>query len=122
MAMKSGMKKMAAMKSGMKKSAMKAMKSTMKKAMKVSKTGRMWQVYKGTREKTRGGLKKSDLKMNKYGKIVSAKKSKVSSSSKWMQAVAKARKTLGVRGFQAVGGQTKEGQALLAKSRSFYKK
>lgn len=59
MAMKMKMKK--AMK------APKAMKAMKMKAKKVSKKGRKWQVLKGTKEKTNGGLKKGDLKKNKHG-------------------------------------------------------
>merc|ERR1712224_982976 len=107
------------------KSAMKAMK--MKKAMKVSKVGKKFSVFKGNKVRTSGGLKKSDLKKSKSGKIVSAKASAAGKKafkniSKWHGAVVKARKALGVKGFVAVGGKKKEGQALLAKARSFYKK
>jgi len=122
MAMK--MKKMSAMK------AMKAMKSTMKKmkmAKKVSTKGKAWQVFAGKKLKTKGGLAKKDLKKNKDGKVVSAKKSALGKKqykniSKWTIAVSKARKALGIKGFVAVGGKKKEGQAFLAKARSFYKK
>merc|ERR1711982_124676 len=107
--------------------AMSAMK--MKKAMKVSIRGKKWQVLKGTKVKTVGGLKKSDLKKNKHGKVVSAKasaaaKKKWSSgkASKWAFAVKAARKALNVKGFVAIDGKKKEGQVLLAKARSFYKK
>merc|ERR1712203_729924 len=100
--------------SGMKKMAM--------KAKKVSVRGKKWQVLKGTRQKTNGGLKKSDLRKNKLGKVVSIKASKRGQANKWMAACVKARKALGVRGFRAIGGKSKEGQALLAKARSFYKK
>merc|ERR1719361_2721542 len=82
------------------------------------------QVLKGRREKTVGGLKASDLKKNKRGKVVSKKASAAAAKrgAKWMGAVAKARKALNVKGFQAVGGQSKQGQELLKKARSFYKK
>merc|ERR1719281_1722131 len=102
------MKKMSAMKMAMKAMKMSAMK--MKKAMKVSKKGKKWQVFKGTKVATKGGLKKSDLKKNKYGKVVSAKASAASKKGKkalWTGAVSKARKALGVKGFCAVGGKTK---------------
>ena len=62
-------------KKGGKKSAMKAMRR--RKAKKVSKVGRKWQVFKGTKVKTQGGLKKGDLMKNRYGKIVSRKQSAV---------------------------------------------
>merc|ERR1712151_293343 len=73
-AMKSGMKK-AAMKKGMK--AMKAMKAMKKgmKAMKVSKIAKgkraRSSVFRGTKEKTTGGLTKATLTKSKSGKIVS---------------------------------------------------
>merc|ERR1712224_1082615 len=106
--------------------AMKAMKmaSAMKmkmKAMKVSKIGKKWQVFKGTRVKSSGGLKKEDLTKSKSGKIVSKKTSARGKKNKFAIAVAKARKALGVKGFVAIGGKTAQGQALLKKARSFYK-
>ena len=86
-------------------------------------------VFKGSKAKTSGGLKKSDLKKNKSGKIVSAKASaaakKKSSFKKivaWGSAFAKARKALGIKGFVPCGGKTAAGKALLAKTKSFYKK
>merc|ERR1711990_589115 len=73
MAMKKAMKSMKAKKS-MKK-AMKSMKR--KKAMRVSKVakgrGAKARVMNGTKERTVGGLKKSDLTKNKQGKVVSKK-------------------------------------------------
>jgi len=39
----------------------------------------------------------------------------------WIAAVKEARKNLKLEGFAAIGGKTKEGQALLAKARSIYK-
>merc|ERR1719157_201002 len=106
------------------------MKSAMKmkiKAMKVSKIAKgkraKVSVFKGTKEKTVGGLKKTDLKKSKTGKIVSAKSStaakkryKGSKASKWIDSVVKARKALGVKGFAVIGGKTKSGQSLLAKA------
>merc|ERR1712066_504791 len=85
-------------------------------------------VFSGSKVKTSGGLKKSDLKKNKRGKVVSAKASAAGkkrfqkSLSKWHGACEKARKALGVKGFVAIGGKSKAGQAFLAKARSFYKK
>merc|ERR1719318_191679 len=99
MAMKKSMKAMKAMKS-MKK-AMKSMKR--KKAMRVSKVARgrgaKARVFRGGKERTSGGLKKSDLVKNKDGK-----------------AVVQARKALGIKGFVPVGGKTSRGQALLKKA------
>merc|ERR1719211_697234 len=80
-------------------------------------------VYKGTKAKTSGGLKKSDLKKNKAGKIVSVKASNRAKNSKngkkiiaWAAATKAARKALGIKGFQAVGGSSPKGKALLAKN------
>merc|ERR1711925_26794 len=117
--------------------AMKSMKkkSTMKrrKAMKVSKIAKgkraKSSVFRGNKEKTVGGLKKSDLVRNKRGKIVSRKQSEAAKKKKTGKAIAKfgaavkqARKALGIKGFQAVGGKTAKGQALLKKARSIYRK
>jgi len=47
-------------------------------------------VFKGRKEKTVGGLKKSDLIKNKHGRIVSRKMSaKAKKNSKWTDAVKK---------------------------------
>merc|ERR1712194_717287 len=138
---KMGMKKMSAMKSksmgAMKMMSMKGMgmkkMMSMKKmmAMKMAKVvGRKSSVFKGSRVKTSGGLKASDLKLNKDGKVVSKKQSQGakmryhagSKASKWATALKKARAKLGIQGFVPIGGKTKEGQVLLAKTRSLYKK
>ena len=54
----------------------------MKKSRRVSKVGRMTSVFSGKKEKTVGGLKKSDLKLNKAGKVVSKKRSEKAKKSK----------------------------------------
>ena len=99
--------------------------------MKVSKIARgkraRASVFRGTKAKTSGGLKKTDLIKSKSGKIVSRKASQNGKKSyrriqKWTAAVQKARKALNIKGFQAVGGKTARGKALLAKARSFFKK
>merc|ERR1719168_565397 len=128
-------KAMKAMKKSMK--AMKAMKKSMKgmrrRAMKKSKIAKgkrgKSSVFRGTKEKTSGGLKKSDLMRSKSGKIVSKKASengkktyKKNGLGKWIAAVQKARKDLKIKGFCAVGGNKGQGKALLAKARSYYKK
>merc|ERR1712003_367158 len=101
------------------------------KAMKVSKIAKgkraRVSVFLGKKEKTISGLKKTDLTKSKTGKIVSKKASAQGKKafkriSKWSDSVKKARKALGVKGFVAVGGKSKAGQALLSKARSFYKK
>merc|ERR1712176_672780 len=98
--------------------AMKGSKIAMYKSKSYSKRV----VFFGKKEKTVGGLKKTDLIKNKYGKIVSKKMSLKSKKSGWTAAVAKARTALKIKGFCAVGGKTAAGKALLSKAKSFYKK
>merc|ERR1719318_2149136 len=104
---------------------MKSMKR--KKAMWVSKVARgrgaKARVFRGGKERTSGGLKKSDLVKNKDGKVVSRKASQRAKNSKngkkiaaFGKAVAQARRALGIKGFVPVGGKTARGQALLKKS------
>merc|ERR1719447_170541 len=117
------------------KKAMKAMKTMKKRAMKKRKSiiarGKRAKssVFRGTKEKTSSGLKKSDLTRNKNGKVVSKKSSarakkayQKNGLAKWTKAVQQARKSLGIKGFQIIGGKTSKGQALLKKARSLYKK
>merc|ERR1712203_1174620 len=109
--------------------AMKAMKGMKRRAMKKSviakgKRGKS-SVFKGTKVKTSGGLKKADLMKNKNGKVVGKKahaagKKAYKNISKWTGAVNKARKALGIKGFCAVGGKSAKGQALYRKAKSFY--
>merc|ERR1719388_595767 len=98
------MKAMAAMKAMKKSAAMKAMK-----AMKVSKIAKgkykKALVFRGSKEKTSGGLKKSDLIKNANGKIVSKKASAV------------AKKRFGLKGFVAV----KKGTPLYTKAKANYR-
>merc|ERR1719375_1217432 len=116
------MKAMAAMKAMKKSAAMKAMK-----AMKVSKIAkgkyRKALVFRGSKEKTIGGLSKADLIKNSNGKIVSKKQSVAakkrfgSTLKKWTDAVKAARKTLGLKGFVAV----KKGTPLYTKAKANYR-
>merc|ERR1719474_921989 len=113
--------------------AKKSMKSGMKrrKAMKKSviakgKRGKN-SVFRGTKVKTSGGLKKGDLMKNKNGKVVSKRShahgvKAYKRISKWTTACNKARKDLKIKGFCPIGGSTPRGKALLAKTRSYYKK
>jgi hypothetical protein len=64
-------------------------------------------VWRGTKVKTVGGLKKGDLKKNKAGKIVSRRASDASKKGKgykailkWSAAFKQARKNLKVKGFK----------------------
>ena len=104
-----------------------------KKAMKKSVIARGKRaksaVFRGSKEKTSGGLKKTDLVKNKQGKVVSRKahntalkRYKANGIDKWITAVQKARKDLKIKGFCAVGGSKPQGKALLAKARSYFKK
>merc|ERR1719155_75386 len=118
MAMKGKMMKSMMMKKmGMKK---KAMKKTAK-SYKLSANAKR-AVFNGIIAKSKGGLTKAALMKSKSGKIVSAKKSALGKKSKWMAAVAKARKELKIKGFQIIGGKSAKGQAFLKKAKSFYKK
>merc|ERR1711862_659983 len=81
-------------------------------------------VFRGTKEKTSGGLSKGDLMKNKVGKVVSKKRSAASKKNaqkngfmKWIKAVQAARKALGVKGFVAV----KKGTPLYAKAKALCK-
>merc|ERR1711988_1645509 len=95
---KAAMKAMKVMK---KKAAMKAMKAMKKKHVSKIAQGRMAKVmvFRGSKEKTVGGLKPKDLTKNKWGKVVSKKLSAASKKSPWIQACAKARKALKITGF-----------------------
>merc|ERR1712007_141791 len=96
--------------------AMKAMK--VMKAKKVSARYAKRLVFAGKTSKTGSGLGKSDLVKNKHGKIVSKKKHAKSSKSPWIQAVAAARKALGLKGFVAL----KKGTPFYNKAKALYKK
>merc|ERR1719461_2551905 len=107
--MAKSMKKASMKKASMKK-AMKSMKkasakkTTMKrKAKRVSKIAKgkfaRASVFRGTKEKTYTGLKKSDLMKNKSGKIVTKKSHARGLKNKWAIACGKARKALGIKGF-----------------------
>merc|ERR1711862_1049051 len=114
-AMKAAMKAMKAAK------AMKAMKAM--KAKRISKVGRRASVFKGSKEKTVGGLKKSDLVKSKSGKIVSKKSSAAGKKAYarvkgWTVAVQKARAALKIKGFCAI----KKGTPLYNKAKELYKK
>merc|ERR1711896_54510 len=102
--------------------AMGAMKAMKKKTVSKIATGKRAKssVFKGGKEKTVGGLTKSDLVMNSRGKVVSKKRSalakkmfKNSPLKAWADAVQKARKELGVKGFVAI----KKGSALYKKAK-----
>ena len=65
-------------------------------------------VFRGTKARTSGGLKKEHLKKNKNGKVVSKKASDAAKKSKqgkkiaaWANACSKARKALGINWLSA---------------------
>ena len=96
-----------------------------KKITRKMQTGKMWQVLKGTKMFTSGGLMKKDLCLNKRGKVVS-KKSAASAKKKsgpgtWMHSVKMARKELGITGFVLMN-KGKEGIALYKKAKAMYAK
>jgi hypothetical protein len=73
-------------------------------------------VFRGTKEKTSGGLTKTNLTKNKRGKIVSKKSHSAGQKaykniSAWTKACQQARKKLGIKGFCPVGGKSAQGKA-----------
>ena len=74
------------------------------------------QVMYGSADQTAGGLTKKDLKKSKTGEIVSKARSKIAKKNPWIKAVAKAKKELGLEGFQLVEGK------LLTRAREIYSK
>merc|ERR1712139_327504 len=100
--------------------AMKAMKAKRVSMIAKGKYARAV-VFRGNKQKTPGGLKKTDLIKSKSGKIVSKKSSAAGKKAYahikgWTTAVQKARKALGVKGFQAV----KKGSPLYKKAKEIY--
>merc|ERR1712166_905017 len=90
--------------------AMKAMRAMKKK--RVSKIGRKFTVFKGSKAKTSGGLSKADLIKNKNGKNA------YKNIKGWTVAVQKAKKALGVKGFIAI----KKGTPVYKKAKELYTK
>merc|ERR1712039_518827 len=97
-----------------------------KKAMKVKKVSKIAKgkraraaVFAGGKEKTKTGLKKTDLMKSKSGKIVTksshaAGKKAYKNISAWTKAVQQARKALNITGFLPCGGKSAAGKALYA--------
>merc|ERR1711904_199643 len=106
------------------------------KAMKVSKVmkkkkiikvarGRMAKalVFRGSKEKTSGGLTRDSLMRNKRGKIVSKRqnahgKRKYKNLETWTEAFMQAREMLRVEGFHAINGKSLQGKALYYKTKA----
>jgi len=102
--------------------ASKAMKS--KRVSKIAK-GRLAKalVFKGSKEKTTGGLKADALMRNKRGKIVSKRasangKRRFKQIEDWVEAHVAARQALHVKGFVAMNGKTLQGKALYVKTKA----
>merc|ERR1719317_1702610 len=73
-----------------------------KRVTKKSKTGSMRMVWNGSKVFTKSGLTKKDLCLSNSGRLMTKKQFKHGQRMKngsWMQAVAKARKELGITGF-----------------------
>merc|ERR1719453_3035014 len=98
--------------------AMKAMRAMKKKTVSKIAKGRMAKVmvFRGTKEKTVGGMTAAALTKNKHGKVVSKKRSAFGKKNLWIAAVTKARKALGIKGFCAV----KKGTPLYTKAKELY--
>merc|ERR1719428_956857 len=101
---------------------MKVMKK--KKVSKVAR-GRMAKalVFRGSKEKTSGGLNKDSLMRNKRGKIVSKRqnakgKRAFKNVETWIEAFVQAREMLRVEGFHAINGKTLQGKALYYKTKA----
>ena len=75
-------------------------------------------------EKRKDGFLKghnNDLKLNKHGIFVSRLRSMNASNLEWTRSVREARHNLGVTGFVPVGGNSKNGTALLAEAQRLYR-
>ena len=85
-------------------------------AKKISKHTARRHVFSGKRLTSKGGFTKSAFMKNKHGRIVSKKQHARGGLNKWIIAVRKARKALGITGFMAI----KKGTPFYKKAREFY--
>merc|ERR1712110_1333775 len=113
-------KKVAMKKAAMKKVAM-GKKAAMKQKTIATGRFRKAQVFRGSRVKTTGGLKKTGLKKNKNGKIVSVTLSNNAKKNyhrikAWVVATTKARAALNIKGFVPI----KKGTPLYKKTKEIY--
>merc|ERR1719158_32532 len=95
-----------------------------KKVSKVAK-GRMAKalVFRGSKDKTVGGLTRDSLMKNKRGKVVSKRnnakgKRAFKNIETWTEAFMQAREMLRVEGFHAINGKTLQGKALYYKTKA----
>merc|ERR1719214_186564 len=106
------------------------MKTAMRKVMKKKKVSKVARgrfakslVFRGSKEKTVGGLTKESLMRNKRGKIVSKRQNAKGKRSfknveTWTEAFMQAREMLRVEGFHAINGKTLQGKALYYKTKA----
>merc|ERR1712138_324914 len=94
--------------------AMKAMKAMKKKPISARLARR--HAFAGKISKTKTGLTKSDLVLNKTGRVVSKEASLRAKKSPWIAAVQKARKELKIKGFSVI----KKGTPLYKKAKELY--
>merc|ERR1719223_1389200 len=78
-------------------------------------------VFRGSRERTVGGLKREALMKNIRGKVVSKRasangKRRYRNIEDWVESVLEARRALHVSGFVAINGKSLQGKALYVKS------
>ena len=82
------------------------------------------QVWRGSSRKTRGGLSRRDLTENRYGKVVSKKKSTTGKKNSWSSDVKSARNSLikerkmSKNQMVPVGGKTRLGKELYKRALS----
>merc|ERR1719449_569303 len=105
--------------------AMKVRKVMKKKKVSKVARGRMAKalVFRGSREKTVGGLTRDSLMRNKRGKIVSKRnnakgKRAYKNVETWVEAFMEARDMLRLEGFHAINGKTLQGKALYYKTKA----
>merc|ERR1712157_535846 len=102
-------------------------RASRKRAKKAKKkgavVGSMRRVWSGTADKTKGGLRKKDLMLNKSGKVVSKKQFaagkkqfKSSGLGGWTKAVQQAREEMDVTGFVAI----KKGTPLYKRAKEIF--
>merc|ERR1711972_1060731 len=80
-------------------------------------------VFRGSRERTTGGVKADGLMKNKRGKIVSKRQNAHGKRiykhvEDWIEALMEARQALHSKGFVAVNGKTLQGKALYVKAKA----
>merc|ERR1712087_61650 len=82
-------------------------------------------VWNGTKKYTAGGLTKSDLCLNKVGRVVSKKQHAMGKKAKyiikWVKAVQKARKKLGITGMVYIN-RGEKGIPLYKEAKAIYSK